>query len=57
MNKRNLLYMLMIIFSSHVSAQTCKKMFVKANSYYNAGKYEDAKSYYQQELNVEMNSL
>ena len=48
MNKRNLLYMLMIIFSSHVSAQTCKEMFVKANSYYNAGKYEDAKSYYQQ---------
>ena len=48
MTKRNLLYMLMILFSSHISAQTCKEMFVKANSYFNAGKYDDAKNYYQQ---------
>ena len=38
----------MILFSSHISAQTCKEMFVKANSYFNAGKYDDAKNYYQQ---------
>lgn len=45
--KRILIIFLAIAFSSSMNGQTtCKELYVKANSYFNAGKYDDAKQYY-----------
>ncbi len=53
MRKNVLLFtaLVAVLAVSNVKGQTCKEMFVKANSYYNAGKYDDAKTYYQRVIN------
>ncbi len=53
MRKKILLFTVLVavLAVSNVKGQTCKEMFVKANSYYNAGKYDDAKIYYQRVIN------
>lgn len=47
MNKKQLLYLLMIIFSSQMTAQTCRELYLQANSYFKSGNYNEAKKYYQ----------